>query len=151
MMGKTTNLEIGQVLNFIPPELDGEDNKEHYRRYMLVIYNNIKNNTIKLLNISKLSGKENKMIYDSNLPMQNYFPFVQPSFVKLKTIYEIENFEELTDYISYNGEKVTEQQLNIIFQKKHEYDAKHKNFNSIKIEKETFLEINKNTSRVWKF
>ena len=40
--------------------------------------------------------------------MQNYFPFVQPSFVKLKTIYEIENFEELTDYISLNGEKVTD-------------------------------------------
>lgn len=144
-------MEIGQVLNFIPPELDGEDNKEHNRRYMLVIDNNIENNIVKLLNVSKLLGKENKMIYDSNLPMQNYFPFVQPSFVKLKTVYEIENFDELTNYISYNGKKVTEQQLNIIFQKKQEYDEKYKNSNSIKIDKHTFLEINEKESRVWKF
>lgn len=109
-------MEIGQVLNFIPPKLDGEDNIEHNRRYMLVI-NNIKNNTVKLLNVSKLLGKETKMVYDSNLPMKNYFPFVQPSFVKLKTTYEIENFDELENYISYNGKKVTQQQLNIIFQK----------------------------------
>lgn len=150
MMEKITNLEIGQVLNFIPPKLDGEDNIEHNRRYMLVI-NNIENNTVKLLNVSKLLGKENRMVYDSNLPMKNYFPFVQPSFVKLKTTYEIENFDELENYISYNGKKVTQQQLNIIFQKKQEYDEKHKDSNCIKIDKHTFLEINEKESRVWKF
>ena len=150
MMEKITNLEIGQVLNFIPPKLDGEDNIEHNRRYMLVI-NNIENNTVKLLNVSKLLGKETRMVYDSNLPMKNYFPFVQPSFVKLKTTYEIENFDELENYISYNGKKVTQQQLNIIFQKKQEYDEKYKDSNCIKIDKHTFLEINEKASRVWKF
>ena len=91
------------------------------------------------------------MVYDSNLPMKNYFPFVQPSFVKLKTTYEIENFDELENYISYNGKKVTQQQLNIIFQKKQEYDEKYKDSNCIKIDKHTFLEINEKESRVWKF
>lgn len=143
-------MEIGQVLNFIPPELDGNYNNELIRRYMLIIDNNIEKNTIKLLNISKMKGKEAKMIYDSNLPMEDYYPFIHPSFAKLKTTYEIENFEELANYISYNGEKVTQKQFETIIRKKQEYDEKHKDCNNIIIEKEHFFKINKNTNRIWK-
>lgn len=143
-------MEIGQVLNFIPPELDGDLNSELKRRYMLIIDNDIEKNIIKLLNISKIKGKERKMVYDSNLPMkEDYYPFTQPSFVKLKTTYEIENFGELSNYISYKGEKVTKQQFEAIIQEKQKYSDKHKDCNTIIIEKEEFFKINMKTNLMY--
>ena len=58
MTEKIINLEIGQVLNFIPPKLDGKNNIENDRRYMLVIDNDIENNTIKSIVVNNVETIE---------------------------------------------------------------------------------------------
>ena len=50
-------IEERQILNFIPPRLDGIQNNDN-RRYMVVTSNS---NIIQMINISKVEGKEHKM------------------------------------------------------------------------------------------
>ena len=63
----------GQLLKFIPPKLDG-DEVGTKARFMLVTNNDIVNKTIEMINVSSIKGKEHKLIYNSNIQINNY-PF----------------------------------------------------------------------------
>ena len=107
-------IESGQFLNFIPPKLDGNSIDEK-RRYMIVAKND-SNRTIEMINISKISGKNSmNLIKDYNVILNDYCPLRLPSFAKTNTLYKIEYFEELENYICFNGRKLNDRDfLNII-------------------------------------
>lgn len=93
-------IEKGQILNFIPPRLDGiADNND--RRYMVIINNS---NIIQMINISKVQGKEHKMFVIGNKRLKDFKPFRIPSFAKADTLYTIEYFPELENFISFGGQ-----------------------------------------------
>ena len=56
----------GQLLNFIPPKLDGGEIGTK-SRFMLVTKNDKVNKTIEMINVSSIKGKEHKLIYNSNI------------------------------------------------------------------------------------
>ena len=61
-------IEKGMLLYFIAPYFaSGLKNIEYRRRLMLVININEKNNTITLINISKVAGKPNCFTYPFNV------------------------------------------------------------------------------------
>ena len=130
-----------QFLNFIPPRLDG-DVIEDKRRYMVVAKNNF-NKTIDMINISKISGKNNRILLkDYNVIIDDYKPLSLPSFAKTNTIYRIEYFKELDNYISFGGKKLKQDEFANIIDKSKEYIEKHKGINIIKFTKEEFLSKN---------
>ena len=91
-------IESGQFLNFIPPKLESNSIDEK-RRYMIVAKND-SNRTIEMINISKISGKNSmNLIKDYNVILNDYCPLRLPSFAKTNTLYKIEYFEELENYI----------------------------------------------------
>ena len=78
---------------------------------MLIVKKDEKNNVVEMINISSLKGKEKRLIYDSNIAINNYYPLPVPSFAKLKTLYKLEYVEEIEQYISFNGKKINNQEL----------------------------------------
>ncbi len=113
-------IEKGQFLYFTPPKLAG-GNQGTKKRYMLVIDNDIADNSIKMVNVSSLKGKEYNLLYDSNLNIKNFKPLPVPSFVKLNTTYIIDNFENLEHYRAFNNAKLSEIQLADIENKRLQY------------------------------
>lgn len=136
-MTKIINIEEGQFLNFLPPKLDGGKPIENKRRYMLVIENDIEKNIIKMINVSKLSNKVNCLWYDFNIEIEEYYPLKKPSFAKVNTTYLIENFDELKEYISFNGERISNTELEKIKLQQRKYNK------IIKFTKSEFKELNK--------
>ena len=135
-------IEERQFLNFIPPKLDGV-NLEEKRRYMIVAKNDF-NGTIKMINISKLSGKNNKnLIKDYNVILEDHSPLRLPSFAKVNTIYTIKCFPEIEDYISLGGKKLNEKDFNNILLERERYITRTKNVNEINFTKEEFMSKNK--------
>lgn len=140
-------IESGQFLNFIPPKLDGNSIDEK-RRYMIVAKND-SNRTIEMINISKISGKNSmNLIKDYNVILNDYCPLRLPSFAKTNTLYKIEYFEELENYICFNGRKLNDRDfLNIIAERQKYVKRTNKN-NIINFSKEEFLLINNNVCTV---
>lgn len=140
-------IESGQFLNFIPPKLDGNSIDEK-RRYMIVAKND-SNRTIEMINISKISGKNSmNLIKDYNVILNDYCPLSLPSFAKTNTLYKIEYFEELENYICFNGRKLNDRDfLNIIAERQKDVKRTNKN-NIINFSKEEFLQINNNVCTV---
>lgn len=140
-------IESGQFLNFIPPKLDGNSIDEK-RRYMIVAKND-SNRTIEMINISKISGKNSmNLIKDYNVILNDYCPLRLPSFAKTNTLYKIEYFEELENYICFNGRKLNDRDfLNIIAERQKDVKRTNKN-NIINFSKEEFLQINNNVCTV---
>jgi len=140
-------IESGQFLNFIPPKLDGNSIDEK-RRYMIVAKND-SNRTIEMINISKISGKNSmNLIKDYNVILNDYCPLRLPSFAKTNTLYKIEYFEELENYICFNGRKLNDRDfLNIIAERQKYVKRTNKN-NIINFSKEEFLQINNNVCTV---
>lgn len=140
-------IESGQFLNFIPPKLDGNSIDEK-RRYMIVAKND-SNRTIEMINISKISGKNSmNLIKDYNVILNDYCPLRLPSFAKTNTLYKIEYFEELENYICFNGRKLNDRDfLNIIAERQKYVKRTNKN-NIIIFSKEEFLLINNNVCTV---
>ena len=140
-------IESGQFLNFIPPKLDGNSIDEK-RRYMIVAKND-SNRTIEMINISKISGKNSmNLIKDYNVILNDYCPLRLPSFAKTNTLYKIEYFEELENYICFNGRKLNDRDfLNIIAERQKYVKRTNKN-NIINFSKEEFLQINNNVCAV---
>ena len=66
-------IDVGMLLYFVPPYFaSGEKNIKLKKRLMLVISKNIHENTITLINISKVDGKPNCLTYNLNfLKMYN--------------------------------------------------------------------------------
>ena len=136
-------IESGQFLNFIPPKLESNSIDEK-RRYMIVAKND-SNRTIEMINISKISGKNSmNLIKDYNVILNDYCPLRLPSFAKTNTLYKIEYFEELENYICFNGRKLNDRDfLNIIAERQKYVKRTNKN-NIINFSKEEFLLINNN-------
>ena len=76
---------------------------------MLVININEKDNTITLINISKVAGKPNCFTYPFNVLIRNFNPpLPMLSFAKINDNYVIENFAGLERFIYKNGKKIDE-------------------------------------------
>ena len=88
---------------------------------------NNKENYIEMINISSVKGKEHKMIYIGNYRLNDFKPFKEPSFAKADTLYRIEYFPELEDYISFGGEKLNEIDFNNILLERKRYINKTNN------------------------
>lgn len=140
-------IESGQFLNFILPKLESNSIDEK-RRYMIVAKND-SNRTIEMINISKISGKNSmNLIKDYNVILNDYCPLRLPSFAKTNTLYKIEYFEELENYICFNGRKLNDRDfLNIIAERQKYVKRTNKN-NIINFSKEEFLLINNNVCTV---
>ncbi len=136
-------IEKGQFLYFTPPKLEGGDigNK---KRYMLVIENDTTDNSIKMINVSSLRGKEFKLLYNSNFNIQNFKPLPAPSFAKLSTTYIIDNFDGLENYIAFNNAKIAETQLSDIENKRLQYISNN-NLEVIQYTENEFNQYNKNS------
>lgn len=135
------NIEEGHLLRFIPPILDGNvfDNK---KRYMLVINYDNQNNIIKMINISSIKGKEHKLLYDSNIEIKEYMPLPVPTFAKLDTLYTIDNFEGLQNFISFDGEKMSESEMSNIKLQRFKYIKDGNTTNAINFSESEFKKIN---------
>lgn len=133
-------IEKGQFLYFTPPKLAG-GNKGTKKRYMLVIDNDVTDNSIKMINVSSLKGKEYNLLYNSNLNIKNFKPLPVPSFAKLNTTYMIDNFANLEHYIAFSHAKISEQQLLDIENKRLQY-IKNNNTEIIQYTEEEFNKFN---------
>ena len=106
-------MQEGIFLKFIPPKLSGGDIGQK-PRYMLVVEYNKKENIVKMINVSSLKGKEHNLLYLSNIEIQNYSPLPVPSFAKVQTLYIIDYFKDLENYISFKGQQLAPIQYNYI-------------------------------------
>lgn len=67
-------------------------------RPFLVIDRN--EDTLDLINVSSSRGKERKLLFESNEPIEKYYPPLDyPSFIKMDELYTIDYFEELHNQI----------------------------------------------------
>lgn len=143
-------IEEGHILNFVPPQLDG-DSFNNKKRYMLVLECDFESNTLRMINVSSIKGKEHKLLYDSNLEIKNYFPLPVPTFAKIDTIYMIDNFENLQNFISFNGLKLDAGELENIKLERYKYIRRAKQTNVINYTKQNFDESNlqiQNTNKI---
>ena len=134
-------IEKGHFLYFTPPKLAG-GNQGTKKRYMLVIDNDTIDNSIKMINVSSLKGKEYNLLYDSNLNIKNFKPLPVPSFAKLNTTYIIDNFANLEQYKAFNNAKLSEMQLADIENKRLQY-IKNNNIEIIQYTEKEFNKYNK--------
>ena len=132
-------IEKGQILNFNPPKLDGNFVSDK-RRYMVITNDN---EELEMINISSLKGKERKLMFPGNIKLYNREPFLAPSFAKVDTIYKMEYFPKLEEFISFGGEKLNEEDFNNILSEREKYITKTKNVNEINFTKEEFMSKNK--------
>ena len=79
-----------------------------YDRTFLVVDTDINDNTITLLNVSSVRGKEHKLLYPSNKRIITYNPpFYMSSFVKLDSIYIIEYFSDVANKLLASGKALS--------------------------------------------
>jgi len=123
------NIEEGQLLYLIPPELDGDRNINK-KRYLLILNVDDDTNTVEMINVSSLKGKEHKLLYNSNILINNHLPLPVPSFAKLDVLYTTNKFEGLSNYIAFNGNKLDKSELENIKFERYKYI---KNANRIKV------------------
>ena len=96
-----------------------------------------------MINISKMDGKNVKqLLKDYNIELKDYYPFKLPSFAKTNTLYTIEYFPELENFISFGGKKLNEEDFNNIILAREEYVNKTGNNKIINFTKEEFLNEN---------
>ena len=131
-------------LYFVPQYFaNGIKNIEYKKRLMLVVNKNTLDNTLTLINISKVDGKPNCFTYPFNVSIIKYNPpLTRLSFAKINDNYVIENFVGLEKYLYKNGQKVEQTEYNNIMNryKKHIVNNKVER-NSFT--KEELLETNK--------
>lgn len=136
-------IEEGHLLKFIPPILAGNFPGDK-KRYMLVVNYDDETNTLKMINVSSLKGKEHKLLYDSNIEIKNYFPLPVPTFAKLDTIYTIDNFDDLQNFVSFNGSKLNDDELSNIKLQRYNYIKGSNNTNVINYSEQEFKKSNYN-------
>ena len=134
-------IEEGQFLKFIPPILDGNSDSNK-KRYMLILNCDEENNTIEMVNVSSIKGKEYKLLYDSNIEIKNYNPLPVPTFVKLDTLYTVDNFSDLQKFISFNGTKISNSEISNIKLQRYNYIKKYKSINVINYSESDFKKFN---------
>lgn len=127
---------IGLYLK-LPYADGGTANK--YRPYLVIDFHK---NTIDMLNISSVRGKEKKLLYPSNELLDVYNPpFCRPSFVKLDGLYKMEYFEDLKYCMLANGRKLNEGELSRIISKFESY-KKDKKVNFMHFDTEEVFHYN---------
>lgn len=135
------SIEKWQFLYFVPPELDGDSNVTK-KRYMLIL-NIDNNNTVEMINVSSIKGKEKKLFFDSNVIIKSYAPLPVPSFAKLDVVYTVNNFDNLKKYVAFNGAKISKQQFANIKFERYKYIKKSRNKTKvINYSQESITELN---------
>ena len=134
-------MKKGCFLRFIPPKLSGGVTKNKLR-YMLVVEENKNENIIKMVNVSSLKGKEHKLLYSSNIEINQYNPLPVPSFAKLDTLYIIDNFKALEKYVAFGNQALNEIQFKYIESNRLEY-MKKKQIDVIQYTEQEFKKYNK--------
>lgn len=131
------------ILHFVPPYFaSGVKNAEMKKRLMLVIKKNIQDNTLTLINISKVFVKPNCFTYNFNVLIRNYNPpFPILSFAKINDNYVIENFSGIENYLYKNGQKINEMEYDNIIRRYNNYTTGNE-IELITFTKEEFLETN---------
>lgn len=112
------------------------------KRYMLVINSDSQNNIIKMINVSSIKGKEHKLLYDSNIEIKEYMPLPVPTFAKLDTLYTIDNFEGLQNFISFDGEKMNDTEMSNIKLQRYSYIKDGNVPNVINFSESEFRKVN---------
>ena len=136
-------IEKGMLLYFIPPYFaSGTKNVEYKKRLMLVINKNDQDNTITLINISKVDGKPNCFTYPFNVLIRNYNPpLPRLSFAKINDNYVIENFSGLNKFLYKNGYKIDDKEYQNIINRYNKY-IKNNKIELISFTKNDFLTTN---------
>lgn len=136
-------LEEGMLLYFAPPYLaGGVTNISKEKRIMLIIKKCDEDNTLTLINISKLRNKPNCMTYPYNVLIKNYNPPLPlPSFAKVNNNYVTEIFPELSNYIYKNGIKLDENEFDNILVRQNKHRARCK-IEIVSFTKNEFMLIN---------
>lgn len=135
-------IEEGMFLYFVPPYFaSGIKNIECKKRLMLVINKNNLDNTLTLINISKVDGKPNCFTYNFNILIRKYNPLPRLSFAKINDNYVIENFVGLEKYLYKNGYKMNQSEYNNIINRYNKYIINNK-VELISFTKDEFLETN---------
>lgn len=109
---------------------------------MLVTKNDVENNTIEMINVSSIKGKENKLIYNSNIIIRNYIPLPVPTFAKLDTVYLLDNFSGLEKYIAFNGIQLEKTEFDSIIKQRYEYINKYCECKNVNITESEFKKVN---------
>lgn len=116
-------IEEGMLLYFVPPFFaSGVQNIDNKKRIMLVVEKNDQDNTITLINISKVSGKPSWFTYPYNVLIRNFNPPLPLlSFAKINDNYILENFSELTNYLYKGGVKIDKSEFTNIINRYNKY------------------------------
>jgi len=136
-------LEVGMLLYFIPPRFaSGIENTDKLKRLMLIIDKSLQDNTLTLINISKMKGKPNCFTYPFNVLIRNYNPPLPiASFAKINDNYIIEDFSSLDSYLYKSGIKIDSREVNNIITRHQNYKKNNK-IELISITELEFLEVN---------
>ncbi len=136
-------IEEGMLLYFVPPYFaSGIKNVQLKKRLMLVINKNEQDNTITLINISKVEGKPNCFTYPYNVLIRKYNPPLPIlSFAKINDNYILENFKNLNKYIYRNGQKLDKEEFNNIM-RRYKKNIKNNKVELISFTESDFLTTN---------
>ena len=135
-------MQQGNFLRFIPPALSGGYMGKK-PRYMLVVEYNETDKIVKMVNVSSLKGKEHKLLYSSNIEINNYTPLPVPSFAKLDVLYIIDYFKELDEYIAFEKQKLNNSQFKYLNKCRLDY-MKNTQIEIIQYTEQEFNKYNKN-------
>lgn len=137
-------IEECMFLYFIPPYFSsGVKNIIYKKRLMLVIKKNEQDNTITLINVSKVDGKPNCFTYPFNVLIRRFNPpLPRLSFAKINDNYVIENFIGLDKFLYKNGQKINETEYKNIINRYNKY-IKNNKIELISFTEDEFLETNK--------
>ncbi len=137
------DIEKGMFLYFIPPYFaSGKVNFKLKKRLMLVVNKNKQDNTITLVNISKVEGKPAWFTYPFNVLIRNYNPpLPRLSFAKINDNYIIENFEGLDKYLYKDGQKINAEEFKNIINRYNKY-IKNNKIELISFTKDDFYKTN---------
>jgi len=109
---------------------------------MLVLNKNGLDNTLTLINISKVEGKPNCFTYPFNVLIRKYNPpLPRLSFAKINDNYVIENFAGLEKYLYKSGYEIEQTEYNNIINRYNKYIVNNK-VERISFTKDEFLETN---------
>lgn len=121
-------IDIGMLLYFVPPYFaSGCENIQRKKRLMLVIDKCTQDNTLSLINISKVDGKPNCFTYPFNVLIKKYNPpLPRLSFAKINDNYIIEDFQGLSVYLYKSGQKLDTEEMAKVTRRYINYKSKNK-------------------------
>ena len=136
-------IDEGMFLYFTPPYFaSGKKNIKNKKRLMLVINKNEIDNTLILVNITKVKGKPNCFTYPFNVLIRNFNPPLPiSSFAKINDNYVIEDFEGLEKFLYKKGSKIDGNEYFNILKRHNRYIINNK-IESISFTKDEFFKTN---------